>query len=151
MNLRLSIIASTLLLTACDQVNDLPVKYPGQQQEESNTKAVQDNRAKAPIILEKEESMPFETAELILAFKDGQERDAAEAVALLCGDLGRDDCTFRQSYSGDITVSIPKTGNENADEIVSTARRLFGDDLKYAEPQGNFEAIRKDQRQFTPQ
>ena len=65
MNIRLSIIASTLLLTACDQVNDLPIKYPGQQQEEPNTEAVQDNRAKAPITLKKAETMPYEEVELI--------------------------------------------------------------------------------------
>ena len=151
MNLRLSIIVSTLLLAACDQVNDLPIKYPGQQQEEPNTEAVQDNRAKAPITLKKAETMPYEEVELIIAFKDGVEKDPAEAVKLLCGDLGRDDCKFRQGYTGDIVVTMPKTGNENATEIVTSAERLFGNDLKYVEPQWNFEPIRKDQRPFTPQ
>jgi hypothetical protein len=46
---------------------------------------------------------------------------------------------------------MPKTGNENATEIVTSAERLFGNDLKYVEPQWSFEAIRKDQRPFTPQ
>ena len=151
MNLRLSIIASTLILTACDQVESLPIKYPGQQQEEPNTEAIQDNQAEAPVTLDEAETMPSEKVELIIAFKDGVEKDPAEAVKLLCGDIGRNDCTFRQSYSGDIIVSIPKTANENSTEIVTSANRLFGDDLKYAEPQWNFEAIRKDQRQFTPQ
>lgn len=151
MKLRLSIIASTLLLAACDQVKDLPLKYPSQQQEEPNTKAVQDNREKAPITLDKAQTMPFEEVELIIAFKDGVEKDPAEAVKLLCGDLGRDDCTFRQSYSGDIIVNMPKKGNENATEIVGSAKRLFGDDLKYVEPQWDFEPIRKDEKQFTPQ
>lgn len=151
MNLRLSIIASTLLLAACDQVRDLPIKYPGQQQEEPNTEAVQDNREKAPITLDKADTMPFEEVELIIAFKDGVEKDPAQVVKLLCGDLGRDDCKFRQGYTGDIIVSMPKTGNENTTEIVDSAKRLFGDDLKYVEPQWNFEPIRKGERQFTPQ
>ncbi len=151
MNLRLSIIASTLLLAACDQVNDLPVKYPGQQQEEPNTAQPSATETNNEIkIAPLTGTIQEDRIELILAFKDGVERDPSDVAKAICDDLGRDRCLLQESYSGDITISIPSNG-ESSDVAISSAKRLFGNDLKYVEPQWNFEAIRKDQRQFTPQ
>lgn len=143
MTLRLPIIASTLLLAACDQVSQLPVKYPSQQQEESNTTAIQDNADKAVITAKDKPGLPNDDVQLILAFKDGVEKDAADVAKLLCGKLGRDDCSATKNYSGNVILSIPRTGNENATDIISSAERVFGGDLKYVEAQRNFQAIRK--------